>query len=257
MAPISDIYVTPRQRPDILESAKVVDTLGQLVLRITERFPQSSLSGIARNLHAIAQETDRTIEWIEKPDYLYRGLGFAFIALVLTVLAYAVSELNWAGNLGIRDFLGLSETIVNELILIGAAVIFIVGIDIRRKRQRIISALSKLRSIAHVIDAHQLAKDPNSLAGASTSTEHSPARELTPYLLKRYLDYCSELLALTSKVAFLYVQRFDDPVSVNAVYELENLTTGLSRKIWQKIMVLETVTAAGPTTLVGAQVNSG
>jgi hypothetical protein len=39
-------------------------------------------------------------------------------------------------------------------------------------------------------------------------------------------------------VAFLYVQRFDDPVSVNAVNDLENLTTGLSRKIWQKIMVL-------------------
>jgi hypothetical protein len=39
-------------------------------------------------------------------------------------------------------------------------------------------------------------------------------------------------------VAFLYVQKFDDPVSVNAVNDLENLTTGLSRKIWQKIMLI-------------------
>ena len=42
---------------------------------------------------------------------------------------------------------------------------------------------------------------------------------------------------MTSKVAYLYVQKFDDPVSVNAVNDLESLTTGLSSKIWQKIML--------------------
>lgn len=241
MANVDDRYIAPRKRPDILDSAKVTETLEQLTLRIADRFPQSGLSRVSRNLHGIALEIDRTIEWIEKPGYFYRALGAGFIVVVLSVLAYAISELNWAGDVGMRDFLSLSEAVINEVILIGAAVIFIVGIDLRRKRQRIISALSQLRSIAHVIDAHQLTKDPNALAGSTQATEHSPTRELTPYLLKRYLDYCSEMLSLTGKVAFLYVQNFDDPVSVNAVYELENLTTGLSRKIWQKIIVLEAV----------------
>jgi len=54
-----------------------------------------------------------------------------------------------------------------------------------------------------------------------------------------YLDYCSELLSLTSKLAALYAERFSDSVVLQAVDEVETLTTGLSRKIWQKIMMLD------------------
>jgi hypothetical protein len=46
------------------------------------------------------------------------------------------------------------------------------------------------------------------------------------------------MLSLIGKLAALYVQKFDDPVALAAVNEVEELTTGLSRKIWQKIMVL-------------------
>jgi hypothetical protein len=56
--------------------------------------------------------------------------------------------------------------------------------------------------------------------------------------LGRYLDYCSEMLSVTSKIAALYVERFDDPVTLAAVNEIETLTAGLSRKIWQKITLL-------------------
>lgn len=59
-------------------------------------------------------------------------------------------------------------------------------------------------------------------------------------LLGRYFDYCSEMLAVVSKIGALYVQNFADPVAVTAVDEIETLTAGLSRKIWQKIMILET-----------------
>jgi hypothetical protein len=40
-------------------------------------------------------------------------------------------------------------------------------------------------------------------------------------------------------VAALYAQTFDDPVVLSAVEELETLTTALSGKIWQKIMILD------------------
>jgi hypothetical protein len=39
----------------------------------------------------------------------------------------------------------------------------------------------------------------------------------------------------------VYVQNFDDSVTLAAVNEIENLTAGLSRKIWQKIMILDRV----------------
>ena len=67
---------------------------------------------------------------------------------------------------------------------------------------------------------------------------------MTQFELGRYLDYCSELLSLISKIAALYVQRFDDEVLLGAVDEVESLTSGLSRKIWQKIIILDSATAA-------------
>ena len=59
-----------------------------------------------------------------------------------------------------------------------------------------------------------------------------------PIYLGRYLDYCSEMLSLTGKVAALYVQDFEDDVAVQAVNEIEDLTTGLARKIWQKLTIV-------------------
>ena len=54
----------------------------------------------------------------------------------------------------------------------------------------------------------------------------------------RYLDYCSELLSVASKVAALYAQSLPDAVVTDAVSDLERLTTHLSQKIWQKIAML-------------------
>jgi hypothetical protein len=39
------------------------------------------------------------------------------------------------------------------------------------------------------------------------------------------------------------VQNFDDPVTLGAVNEVETLTNGLSRKIWQKIMIFDRILA--------------
>ena len=57
--------------------------------------------------------------------------------------------------------------------------------------------------------------------------------------LGRYLDYCSELLSLTSKIAALFLQHGSDPVVLGTVTEIETLDTGLSGKVWQKITILE------------------
>ena len=97
----------------------------------------------------------------------------------------------------------------------------------------------ELRAIAHIVDMHQLTKDPDKLLHPEGDTVSSPERTLTRDELGRYLDYCSELLSLTSKLAALYAERFNDSVVLQAVDEVEALTTGLSAKIWQKIMVLD------------------
>jgi len=99
-----------------------------------------------------------------------------------------------------------------------------------------------LRSFAHIIDLHQLTKDPERLpAVGGDSTASSPKRDMSPFLLARYLDYASEMLALVSTIAAIYVQRFDDAATMNAASDIEILTVGLSRKIWQKITILDRI----------------
>ena len=61
--------------------------------------------------------------------------------------------------------------------------------------------------------------------------------------LSNYLDYCSEMLAIISKLAALYVQDLDDPQVLGAVNDIQGLTTGLSSKIWQKIVIVNSASS--------------
>jgi hypothetical protein len=96
---------------------------------------------------------------------------------------------------------------------------------------------------------HQLTKDPDRYLLKATFTESSPKRTMTLFELGRYLDYCCDALALISKVAALYVQGFQDEGVLEAVDDIEDLTSGLTGKIAQKITVLNDIatrTGAAP-----------
>ena len=76
---------------------------------------------------------------------------------------------------------------------------------------------------------------------------------LTPFQLSRYLDYCAEMFSLIGKLSALYVQDFDDPAVIASVNDVDQLTTGLSRKVWQKIVILHSL-QEGTTPLVSRSV---
>ena len=76
-------------------------------------------------------------------------------------------------------------------------------------------------------------------------TAHSPVRITNRQDLARYLDYCSEMLSITGKLAALFAQSVNDEVVVSAVNDVEDLGSNLSRKIWQKITMIENSAAAG------------
>jgi hypothetical protein len=86
---------------------------------------------------------------------------------------------------------------------------------------------------------HQLSKDPETYFGQGRRLGARVKREMTPFELNRYLDYCGDGLAMISKIAALYVQSFQDPIVLDAVDDVEDLTAGFSRKIWQKITILD------------------
>ena len=230
-----------RRRYYELDPDKVQATISSLALRIRERFPDSGLSKLSVELVEIGKLGRERMEWIGRPIWMVRGLTFFVVALL--ILGSGLLVFNLKPDEGVFEFAAfvqLLEAGLNDLVMLGVVIFFLVTLETRIKRKRALEAIHELRSIAHVIDMHQLTKDPDRvLREVGEDTEHSPKSELTAFQLKRYLDYCAEMLSLTSKVASLYMRRFEDSAAIAAVNEIEDLTTGLSRKIWQKIMILQ------------------
>ncbi len=222
-----------------LDPDKLIRTTEKLVQRIGERFPEAVLYRVAQELldtaHMVAKNSatlQRPIAWVRVVD----GVIIVMI-LVLLVVTFLRFELTVTG-IGVFDFIQVLEAGINDVILIGAALFFLLTLEKRIKRSRALKDLHELRSLAHVVDMHQLTKDPDRLATQRRATASSPHHTMSAHDLGRYLDYCSELLAVIGKLAALYVQNFDDSVVLSSVDEIESLTNGLSRKIWQKVMIL-------------------
>jgi hypothetical protein len=224
-----------------LVTEKIQETIERLCLRISDRFPGSGLCDVGKRLHDISLETNSTLEWIARPNYLIRVLASLVIAGIVFVTFYSASAVELtASTIGVSDLVQMFGSALEGMAIAGAGIIFIITFENRTKRTKIISSINRLRCVSHIIDIHQLTKDPEALRRIATATPNSPKRDLTGYELGRYLNYCSEMLALIGKLGFLYVQKFPDAVATDAVNDLEALTTDLSRKIWQKIMLIDT-----------------
>jgi hypothetical protein len=192
-----------------------------------------------RRLEDIARRTSETAEWISRPLIGLRVVVGILVLVFVAALAVSLRALHVeVGPLTLPELAQGVEATINNVVYVAVAIFFLVTIETRVKRRRALTAIHELRAIAHVIDMHQLTKDPEWVLARGRETGVVKHRSMTPFELSRYLDYCSEALSLTGKVAALYVQRFDDGVALQAVNEVEELTTGLSRKVWQKLTVL-------------------
>lgn len=223
-----------------LDVSLIVETVGLLEKRVQERFPGSGLAKVAEELNEVAQQAMAVTAVIDRPQTLLRVMCWGIIVVVVVVVTATLAELRLApGEWTWIGLISALESATNELILLGAGLFFLTTLESRIKRGRALKAIHELRALAHIIDMHQLTKDPHAMHEDGPPTPTSPVRKLSPYQLSRYLDYCTEMLSLIGKLAALYVQRFDDPVTLAAVDGIEHLTTGLSRKIWQKIVMIQ------------------
>lgn len=224
-----------------LAADKVIDTLLRLEQRIGERFEGAGLARVCAELTEIARRTRRRSVEIARPNLWLRGGVVILLAVGAALLAFVGAKL-WSNTKTSNDLYNTLQGVdagFNILVLMGAALFFLFSIEEKIKRRRALKALHELRSIIHVIDMHQLTKDPSAETSTNQPTPSSPRRSLTPYELVRYLDYCSEMLSLTAKVAVLYAQSFPDPIVTEAVNDLERTSANLSQKIWQKINIME------------------
>ncbi len=230
----------PRYRA--LQAELIVETARRLDAQLQERFSGSGLSRVCLEFVAIAEETGPKSERLSRPLW---GLRVGVAIAAGAILLGPPSVLFWMGfplELGSGgDVAQILDTALNVLVLLGAAVLFLVTVEARIQRRRMVRAVHELRVLAHVIDMHQLTKDPARLMSDASRTASSPQEKLTPFELLRYLDYCSEMLAVLGKLAALYAQRVDDQVVLSAVDAVESLTTGISRKVWQKMTIIHTL----------------
>ena len=224
-----------------LDPTKIARTAETLAARIADRFPASGLRNVAADLSALAHETGVRAAALQAPLIWLRVLIIAGITLgALTFILIGTVVPFQRLSVTTLQSVESVEAALNTLILAGIGFFALTSLESRIKRRQVLRELHALRSLIHVIDMHQLTKDPAAVEATHRPTAHSPARSYTAHELGRYLDYCSEMISVTGKLAALYGQAVNDEGVVNAVSDIESLGGNLSRKIWQKITLLET-----------------
>lgn len=223
-----------------LDATRIHATVEKLAVRVDQRFPGSSLAGIAAELVSLSRDVSLRLVKFSRPHTGLRMLTFLMLALIFGALLTIPFLLKDVGTQEIRSllaFIQVLEPALGTAVFLGAFTVYLLSRETERKRRNAFDSLHEVRSMAHVVDMHQLTKDPASMRRAG-STEASPVRHLSDEDLTRYLDYCTEMLALLSKLGALHAQDFPDAPVIQAVDEIEDLCTGLSRKIWQKLVLI-------------------
>ena len=198
---------------------KAARDLGLLVERVQEE---------ARQSHIRLRRTTR----------ISRITGIAIIIATTLALVFSLRSPVTDGLAHTADWVPLVESVINDLVFAAIAVLFLWAFPERLERRSLLRLLHRLRSLAHVIDMHQLSKDPEQISASYTPTAQSIQHGLNAEQLHHYLDYCSEMLSLTAKTAALCAEHSTDSVVLETVSYIETLTTDLSNKIWQKISLL-------------------
>ena len=234
---------TDNERFQRLDSDAVATTLERLHERIVARFPQRNLRMVAEQVGLVITRVKSESSERRKQQRMVRTGCIVGVAIVVTLAVVAIAlsirdALHTASGTPAFEWLPVVESGINDLAFAAIAIFFLISLPARQRRRQTLATLHRLRSLAHVIDMHQLTKDPERIRSAPPPTDASIVPDLTPDQLGRYLDYCSELLSLVSKTAALCSQDSADPLVLETVSEIESLTLGMSRKIWQKISLL-------------------
>jgi hypothetical protein len=215
-----------------LRADKLIETAEQMSQRITKRFPGSGLASVANEVVSVTREAARTAEEIASPIWWIRiSLPVLLVLLIIAASWEPPASMHVIGRL--YEFFSAAPVVGLYFVLV---IVYFVTLEIRFKRHKAMKAIRGLRAMAHIIDMHQLPKDP---ARVMSDDPHPLSAEQ----MGQYLHYCTELLAVLSKIGQLYIQDLPDATASAAVDQFENLATSLSQKIWQKIIILDRIRA--------------
>jgi hypothetical protein len=209
---------------------------------VEEQFPASGLAAVANEVAAVAEGTVARVAEIKRPRI---GLRIAVGVMVLLVLSgpllfsFVLSFSEEVTNLG--DFLEATDAGLHMLLVLAGGIFFLVGMENRMRRNQALDAIAEFRSLAHLVDLHQINKDPG--LDSLKPPEDDKRTVRSDEALASYLDFSGDLLSIVGKLAAYYAQNLSDRVVLDAVNEIETLTSSLSNKLWLKILVLREMMA--------------
>jgi hypothetical protein len=240
-----------------LDPDKIIATIDTLEQRITTNLGERGLTRICRELSKVARDAKRRVIRLHQPNWFLRVVPIAMTALLIYLtwlMTHNIDQLLASiDKEAAREFAHLVEALQQfktkvavpvaltvPLPLVIGMFVFIWTLESRWKRHRALRYLHELRSIIHVIDMHQLTKDPHHV-GDENDPDHVSGNKLL-----RYLHYCAELLSMSGKVAALYAESSYDPLVIGTVSDLGQITSNLGNKIWQKLRIVEGNLTTGP-----------
>jgi len=228
-----------------LDRARLLETIQLFRQRIAKVFPGSGLSEVSGELEDTAKLCFSEAEKVRRPLW---GLRIAVAVAVLLLLSLPLllflflrfpMRFDTLENFG--EFMQATDAGFNVLVLTAGAALFLVSVENRVKRRRALKVLHELRSLAHVVDMHQLSKDPamdlSTLDDGTRQSDHSKTIKQAQDLWF-YLSFSTDLLSVIGKLAAYFAQGQSDRVVLDTVNEIETVSTALSRKIWQKLSLV-------------------
>jgi hypothetical protein len=220
----------------------VAATVAQLERRIHARFGERGLTKAARDLARLVVQVEGEAALsrarLRRMTLSARMVALVIVAATLSVLIISLHSAISDGLARTADWVPLVESSINDLVFAAIAVVFLWAFPERLERRSLLRLLHRLRSLAHVIDMHQLSKDPEQVSPTYAPTAQSVMHGLDADQLHHYLNYCSEMLSLTAKTAALCAEHSTDGLVLETISYIETLTTELCNKIWQKISLL-------------------
>jgi hypothetical protein len=225
-----------------LAAGHVGATVAQLERRIHARFGERGLTKAVRDLGQLVvlvqTEAGESHVRLRRTTLAARTTSITIIGATLFALVFGLRSAVTQGLEQTAGWVPLVESVINDLVFAAIAVLFLWAMPERLERRALLRLLHRLRSLAHVIDMHQLSKAPEQVSPTYVPTAESLRHGLDADQLYHYLDYCSEMLSLTAKTAALCGEHTSDGVVLETISTIERLTTELSNKIWQKISLL-------------------
>jgi len=220
-----------------IDPTKLILTTNKMADRVEEQFPKSGLSSVANEVAAVAEGTVARVAEIKKPRLGLRVLVGIMVFLVISGPLACSVVLSFRDDMtSFGDFLQATDAGLHMLFVLAGGIIFLVGMENRMRRNQALEALSEFRSLAHLVDLHQINKDPGLDGGPVPENDRRTVR--SDQELAFYLDYSGDLLSIVGKLSAYYAQNLQDRVVLDAVNEIETLTSSLSNKLWLKILVL-------------------